>query len=103
MLQQGVAIAFEDAIVLSELLAHFPVREALEHYQAERFRRVNWIVKTSDDAIKASIDNRSAWSVMARNLMIRYKGPLNVAGWKKLFTTCPLDSVSALIESGQTL
>lgn len=99
MLQQGAATAFEDAIVLSELLANFPVRKALEYYQNQRCQRVNWIVKTSDDSIRLFIKMNSRLSIMARNLMIKYKGPLNVAGWKHLLASCPLDALSNFISS----
>jgi len=99
MLQQGAACAFEDAIVLSELLAHFSVREALENYQTQRQQRVSWIVKTSDESIKSFIKMNSRLSVMARNLLIKHKGPLNVLGWKKLLASCPLDNLSHFIHS----
>ncbi|MCH9757197.1 MAG: FAD-dependent monooxygenase [Gammaproteobacteria bacterium] len=99
MLQQGAACAFEDAIVLSELLAKFSVREAFKHYQTLRYQRVNWIVKTSDDGIKSFVKINSRWSLMARNLLIKKKGPLNVLGWKHLLSSCPLDGVKHFIES----
>lgn len=84
MLQQGAACAFEGAIVLSELLANFSVREALERYRTERQQRVNWIMQTSDDSIKSFIKVTSRLSMMARNVFIKQKGPLNVLGWKHL-------------------
>jgi len=98
MLQQGAACAFEDAIVLSELLANFPVREALENYQLQRKQRVSWIVKTSDESIKSFIKLNARLSVMARNLYIKKKGPLNVVGWKHLLATCPLDTLSQFVK-----
>jgi len=99
MLQQGAACAFEDAIVLSELLANFSVKKALEYYKAQRQQRVSWIVKTSDDSIKSFININSRLSVMTRNLFIKHKGPLNVLGWKHLLASCPLDSLSNFIHS----
>lgn len=99
MLQQGAACAFEDAIVLSELLAHFPVRDALTHYQTQRFSRVHWIVTTSDQSIKSFTKMNSRLSVMKRNLFIKHKGPLNVLGWKHLLSTCPLDHLSTFIKN----
>jgi 2-polyprenyl-6-methoxyphenol hydroxylase-like FAD-dependent oxidoreductase len=97
MLQQGAALAFEDVIVLSELLAKFPIRMALAHYQSLRQQRVNWIVKTSDNSIKAFIKINSWLSMMARNWLIKRKGPLNVLGWKHLLSECPLDNLSDFI------
>lgn len=102
MLQQGAACAFEDAIVLSELLANFSVKEALENYRTQRQQRVNWIVKTSDESIKSFIKMNSRLSVMARNLFIKKKGPLNVLGWKHLLANCPLDSLSTFVQSNAT-
>ncbi|MDP1603584.1 MAG: FAD-dependent monooxygenase [Legionella sp.] len=97
MLQQGAACAFEDAIILAELLANFPVKEALENYEAQRYQRVNWILRTSDDSIKSFINMNSRLSILARNLFIRYKGPLNVLGWKHLLSYCPLDTLATFI------
>lgn len=98
-LQQGAASAFEDVIVLSELLAHFPVKEALEHYQTQRTERVNWIVKTSDDAIKSFVKMNSSLGAMLRNLFFKRKGPINVLGWRQLLSGCPLRNVASFIES----
>lgn len=99
MLQQGAASAFEDAIILSELLAHFPAKKALELYQTHRTERVNWIVKTSDDSIKSFVKINSSFAAMLRNLFIKRKGPLNVLGWKKLLSVCPLEGLTSFIES----
>ncbi len=101
MLQQGAACAFEDVIVLSELLAKFSVREAFEYYQTLRYQRVNWIVKTSDEAIKSFINVNSKWSLMLRNLFIKQKGPLNVLGWRHLLSSCPLEGVAQFIQSAE--
>lgn len=101
MLQQGAACAFEDVIILSELLANFPVRDALAHYQSQRQERVNWIAKTSDNSIKAFIKINSWLSMMARNWFIKRKGPLNVLGWKYLLSTCPFESLTDFIEQNR--
>ncbi|MCR9191267.1 MAG: FAD-dependent monooxygenase [Gammaproteobacteria bacterium] len=99
MLQQGAATAFEDAIILSELLVNFPVPKAFEHYHALRHQRVEWITKTSDDAIKAFIKINSRLAMIARNVFIKYKGPLNVLGWKQILSNCPLDNMSNFIQN----
>lgn len=91
MLQQGAASAFEDAIVLAQCLSKLPVKEALLRYEAIRKARVDWIVKTSDDAIKSFVRGGSKWSEMLRNLVIRQKGPLNVLGWRQLLLHSPLE------------
>lgn len=97
MLQQGAACAFEDVIILSELLANFPVRKALELYKEQREQRVSWIVKTSDDSIKSFIKMNSRLAMMARNWFIKMKGPLNVLGWKHLLAHCPLNDLANFI------
>jgi 2-polyprenyl-6-methoxyphenol hydroxylase-like FAD-dependent oxidoreductase len=97
MLQQGAAAAFEDAITLSELLANFPVKEAIEKYQSQRQERVDWIVKTSDDSIIKFIKTKSKLSMFIRNLYIKRLGPLNVLGWKKLLSICPFDKLNTFI------
>ncbi|MDF1646086.1 MAG: FAD-dependent monooxygenase [Legionellaceae bacterium] len=102
MLQQGAACAFEDAIVLSELMTCFSVRDAFKHYHALRHQRVNWIVKTSDDGIKSFAKVNSKWALMARNMWIKRKGPLNVLGWKYLLSSCPLEGVERFIQSVDT-
>ncbi|MGV3740066.1 MAG: FAD-dependent monooxygenase [Gammaproteobacteria bacterium] len=98
-LQQGAASAFEDVIVLSELLAHFPAKKALEYYQMQCSERVNWIVKTSDNAIKSFVKMNSLAGAMLRNLFFKRKGPINVLGWRQLLSKCPLESVISFIES----
>jgi 2-polyprenyl-6-methoxyphenol hydroxylase-like FAD-dependent oxidoreductase len=99
MLQQGAASAFEDVLVLSMLLSHFSIEQAFTLYQVLREPRVNWIVKTSDDAIRAFVRVNSWLAVMKRNLLFKHKGPLNVLSWKTLLAMCPLDEVERVIES----
>lgn len=103
MLQQGAASAFEDSIVLAELLTHFSVNKAFELYKEYRYERVNWCVKTSDHSMKAVIRSNSYLAQLLRNLYIRRKGPLNVLGWKKLFSSCPLADLPSFINSNKKI
>lgn len=97
MLQQGAACALEDVIALSELLKHFPVEDALSHYENFRSERVNWITASSDGPMKMLINiNPQILSVIQQK--IRENGPLNVQGWKKLLATDPLSEISTYIE-----
>lgn len=97
MLQQGAASAFEDVITLSTLLVHFPIKTAFELYQQQRSLRVNWVVTTSDAGIQSFIKLKSPWAAFMRNLLIKYKGPLNVLGWRHLLSSCPLDHLDDFI------
>lgn len=96
-LQQGAACAIEDAIVLSELLAAFPVRQALEQYGKLRYQRVHWVMQQSDKSMQASVKMHSKFAKLIRNLFILYKGPFNVLCWKQLFANCPLEELETLL------
>lgn len=95
ILQQGAASAFEDTLTLAKMLKYHPISKALHEYQAHRQPRVDWIIKSSDEplALIEKMDKRlGSWlgSVM-RNTLFRIKGPLNVAGWRALFSSDFLD------------
>ena len=97
MLQQGAACALEDVIVLSEFLKHFPVEDALSHYEKFRSERINWITASSDGPMKMLI-NINSQVLSAIQQKIRENGPLNVQGWKKLLATDPLSEIFTYIE-----
>jgi 2-polyprenyl-6-methoxyphenol hydroxylase-like FAD-dependent oxidoreductase len=98
LLQQGAASALEDVITLSELLRHFPVVDALSHYEKFRTERVNWVVASSDGPIKMLI-NTDSQMLSALYKKIRDDGPLNIQGWKKLLSTNPLTEITIYIEA----
>lgn len=89
MLQQGAALAFEDAIVLSALLKQFSIQDAFNHYENQRRERVTWVLNASDTPLKSAI-NIDEKAYIARNQMIREKGPLNVLGWRQLLQSNPI-------------
>ncbi len=98
MLQQGAACAFEDVIILSELLTHFSVKEAFKHYESYRKQRVTWIVTSSDTPMKSLANSNSFFKLLARDLFIKFKGPLNVQGWRILLATDPIAELPAYIK-----
>lgn len=100
MLQQGAAAALEDVIVLSELLKHFPVQEALSHYEKCRSERVNWITAASDGPIKM-LTNIDAGIFSAIQQKIKENGPFNVQGWKQLLAVDPLQDIQRYIENNR--
>ena len=97
MLQQGAACAFEDVVILSEFLSHFPVKDALKHYEDYRKERVTWIINASDTPMK-SLVKASPLTLFARDMYIRFNGPLNVKGWETLLKTDPIADLPAYIE-----
>ena len=101
MLQQGAACAFEDAVILSELLAQLPVDAALKHYQAYRMARVSWIMQASDNPMKSLINMNSSAALFARNQAIQGRGPLNIQGWRQLLATNPIAELSDYIRDQQ--
>ena len=100
MLQQGAASAFEDIFTLIELLECYSPEEAIKHYSKIREPRVNWILKNSDEPMKLIANMDSFFKLVARNLMIRKNGPLNVLGWKKLLAEDPFERLQPLIQAG---
>ena len=83
------------------MINEFPIDEALKHYQAFREERVNWIVESSDAAMKMVIEMRTAEALAARNTAIRSNGPLNIQGWKKLLAEDPLADLPNYIKQQQ--
>lgn len=99
MLQQGAACAFEDTIILSELLNHFPVEDAFKFYSEYRKERVTWIINSSDNPMKSIVKMNSPLTLFARDLFIRFAGPLNVKGWRTLLATDPLAALPDYIDA----
>ena len=84
LLQQGAASAFEDILCLAEQLGKHASDEAIEAYRRIRQPRVAWVLKASDNPIKALKMTRHPLGAFLRNMLIRLKGPLNAAGWRQL-------------------
>ena len=66
----------------------------LEMYQSLREARVKWLIQASDGPL-IMMENINRYlgdwfGATIRNALFYWKGPLNVAGWRKLFATNPL-------------
>ena len=91
LLQQGAACAFEDALALSNLLEKvqtnhldFNALDIGKQFEAARKKKVDWIVRSSDDPIKLMKKMKNPLLRFLRNKVIAKKGPLNVQGWRAL-------------------
>ena len=84
LLQQGAALAFEDALCLAEQFHKNPVDQAIAAYQNIRAPRVSWVVKTSDGPIRMMKLMDHPLGTFIRDMIVRKKGPLNADGWKQL-------------------
>ena len=83
-LQQGAGMSLEDINCLANNLAHSSLEKALINYQQARSERVAWTVSESNKIIKLAGLGRTPIGRFIRNNMIRFKGPANVVGWRKL-------------------
>lgn len=86
LLQQGAASAFEDALCLASAINQRGPAEALKQYDVQRRGKVSWVVANSDGPLRSISKMQSAIGASVRNTLIRFKGPLNVQGWRKLAT-----------------
>jgi len=85
MLQQGAALAFEDAVILSNLLKNFSIDDALKFYSELRFDKVTNIVRSSNAPIRQLSSPEVDIEAIYEN--IRNNGPLNVQGWRKILSS----------------
>lgn len=97
LLQQGAAAAFEDVITLTRMLSKHPIDEALAQYQSARKPRVDWLIQASDGPL-AFMAKLNKWfgdwiGATFQNLLFKVKGPLNVAGWRILLATDPIQDI----------
>ncbi|HIC44106.1 MAG TPA: hypothetical protein EYO73_07390 [Sulfurimonas sp.] len=67
--------------VLAHVLSSLSQDEALQEFTVLRQKRVDWVVDESNKIIRLASTGRSWIGRIIRNMMIRYKGPANVAGW----------------------
>lgn len=93
MLQQGAALAFEDAIILTKFLENFPQKLALSLYKEFRCAAVTNTVQASNAPIRSMVQPDFDIEAMYSN--IRKNGPLNMQGWEKILTP-EVDLLSAL-------
>ena len=82
MLQQGAALAFEDCIVLSELLDNFSPQIAFNLYEQFRKEEILNIVHSSNMPVREM--TKEGYDIETFYSNVRENGPLNVQGWKKI-------------------
>ena len=85
-LQQGVGMALEDVLVLSDLLANNKQtpEQILNLFKENRLNRISWVIDESNKVIKLAELGKSFFGRLLRNTIVRITGPQNVKGWRKL-------------------
>ena len=85
-LQQGVGMALEDVLALSELLAdaNNTSEQVLRLFKEQRLTRISWVIDESNKVIKLAELGKSLCGRLLRNTIVRFTGPQNVKGWRKL-------------------
>lgn len=88
-LQQGVAMAVEDAVILTNSLMKYSVPSAIDAFTLLREDRVKWVVSESNSIIQRAVNGSSILGCIIRNSFIRLKGPANVVAWRELLKNDP--------------
>ena len=96
-LQQGVAMAVEDALILTNSLMKYSVPNAIDAFTLLREDRIKWVVSESNNIIQRAIRGNSILGCILRNSFIRIKGPANMVAWKKLLNEDPFDELDLTI------
>jgi 2-polyprenyl-6-methoxyphenol hydroxylase-like FAD-dependent oxidoreductase len=92
-LQQGTAMALEDAITLARLLSRYPYEIAFTRFQAQREERIRYVVNQSNKLIKQENKGRSLAGRLIRNRAIKQRGATSIMAWKKLLAEDPLAKI----------
>jgi len=92
-LQQGVAMAVEDALILTNSLTKYSIPNAIDAFTILREDRIKWVVSESNSIIQRAIRGNSILGCIIRNSFIRFKGPANIVAWKKLLNEDPFDEL----------
>lgn len=87
-LQQGVGMALEDVLTLSELLndSNNTTNQMLNSFKEKRLTRISWVIDESNKVIKLAELGKTLFGRLLRNTVIRISGPQNVKGWRKLMS-----------------
>jgi len=96
-LQQGVAMAVEDALILTDSLLKYSVPNAIDAFTILREDRKKWVVSESNSIIERAIKGNSIMGCILRNSFIRIKGPANIAAWKQLLREDPFGELDLTI------
>ncbi len=102
-LQQGVAMAVEDAVVLINSLMKYSIPNAIDAFTLLREDRVKSIVSESNSIIQRAVRGNSILGCILRNSFIRFKGPANIVAWKKLLNEDPFAELDLSIMNNTTL
>jgi len=92
-LQQGVAMAVEDALILTNSLMKYSIPNAIDAFTLLREDRIKWVVSESNSIIQRAIQGNSILGCIIRNSFIRFKGPANMVAWKQLLNEDPFDEL----------
>jgi len=101
-LQQGVAMAVEDALVLTNSLVKYSIPNAIDAFTLLREDRIKWIVSESNNIIQRAISGNSILGCILRNSFIRFKGPANMAAWKQILNEDPFAELDMSVPESET-
>jgi len=102
-LQQGTAMAVEDAIILTNSLMKYSVPNAIDAFTLLREDRTKWVVTESNNIIQRAIRGNSILGCLIRNSFIRFKGPANVMAWKQLLNEDPFDELDLILPGSNSI
>lgn len=83
-LQQGAALAAEDALSLAHYLAEQDVETAIQSFSNNRKERVEWVVKESNKITRVAGIGKTWVGRALRNYVIKKNGCNNVNAWLQL-------------------
>jgi 2-polyprenyl-6-methoxyphenol hydroxylase-like FAD-dependent oxidoreductase len=84
-LQQGVALALEDVIILmKQLELHDDIDDALLAFKGKRLAHIDWVINTSNKVIRLAQLGKNPIGRLLRNTIVRITGPQNVKAWRRL-------------------
>jgi 2-polyprenyl-6-methoxyphenol hydroxylase-like FAD-dependent oxidoreductase len=101
-LQQGAAMAVEDALVLTNSLLKYSIPNAIDAFTLIREDRIKWIVSESNNIIQRAIRGNSILGCILRNSFIRIKGPANMVAWKHLLNEDPFAELDMTISENES-
>ena len=75
----------KDVLILGDLLAQEKLLfDVLNKFKARRIERISWVIDTSNKIIRLAEMGKSVFGRFIRNMIIKFTGPQNVIGWRKL-------------------
>ncbi|MFV2059107.1 MAG: FAD-dependent oxidoreductase [Gammaproteobacteria bacterium] len=101
-LQQGAAMAVEDALILTNSLTKYSIPNAIDAFTLLREDRIKWIVSESNNIIQRAIRGNSILGCILRNSFIRFKGPANIVAWKHVLNEDPFSELDMTIPDNAT-